>query len=167
VLNYNKLFLLSVFKNIPGALLFYDRSSTNDSRTSKLWNRNLCFCFSFEGRHWEGSRKFANGINQFAVWYWPEPKVFWNKIARFLFLLAKINTSSTQVFWVKNDCNVRQLVCVWQFVPLVNNNKTKSRSGLTDGHMKSVMTVVSSNNIPGIKILSPSKRCQVSSQSTR
>jgi hypothetical protein len=24
-------------------------------------------CFSFEGRHSEGSTKFANGINQFAV----------------------------------------------------------------------------------------------------
>jgi hypothetical protein len=32
------------------------------------------------------------------------------KFARFLFLLAKINISSTQVFWVKNDCNVRQHV---------------------------------------------------------
>jgi hypothetical protein len=28
---------------------------------------------------------------------------------------------------------------------LVNNNKTKSRSRLTDGHMKPVMTVVSNN----------------------
>jgi hypothetical protein len=32
-----------------------------------------------------------------------------------------------------------------QFFSLVNNNKTKSRSRLTDGHMKSVMTMVSNN----------------------
>jgi 17beta-estradiol 17-dehydrogenase/3beta-hydroxysteroid 3-dehydrogenase/mitotic-spindle organizing protein 1 len=54
-----------------------------------------------------------------------------------------------------------------QFFSLVDNNKTKSRSRLTDGHMKSVMTVVSSNISPRIKILSQSKRYQVSNQSTR
>jgi 17beta-estradiol 17-dehydrogenase/3beta-hydroxysteroid 3-dehydrogenase/mitotic-spindle organizing protein 1 len=48
-----------------------------------------------------------------------------------------------------------------QFFSLVNNIKTKSRSGLTDGHMKSVMTVVSSNISPRIKILSQTKRCRL------
>jgi hypothetical protein len=32
-----------------------------------------------------------------------------------------------------------------QMFSLVNNNKTKSRSRLTDGHMKSLMTMVSNN----------------------
>jgi hypothetical protein len=32
-----------------------------------------------------------------------------------------------------------------QMFSLVNNNKTKSRSRLTDGRMKSVMTMVSNN----------------------
>jgi 17beta-estradiol 17-dehydrogenase/3beta-hydroxysteroid 3-dehydrogenase/mitotic-spindle organizing protein 1 len=54
-----------------------------------------------------------------------------------------------------------------QCFSLVNNNKTKSRSRLTDGHMKSVMTVVSSNISPRIKILSQSKRYQVFSKSSR
>jgi hypothetical protein len=44
-----------------------------------------------------------------------------------------------------------------QFLSLVSNNKTKSRSRLTDGHNKSVMTVISSNILPRIKILSQSK----------
>jgi 17beta-estradiol 17-dehydrogenase/3beta-hydroxysteroid 3-dehydrogenase/mitotic-spindle organizing protein 1 len=38
-----------------------------------------------------------------------------------------------------------------QFFSLVNNNKTKSRSRLTDGHMKSVMMVVSNIISPRIK----------------
>jgi 17beta-estradiol 17-dehydrogenase/3beta-hydroxysteroid 3-dehydrogenase/mitotic-spindle organizing protein 1 len=53
-----------------------------------------------------------------------------------------------------------------QFFSLVNNNKTKSWSRLTDGYMKSVMTVVSSNISPRRKVLSQPKRCQISSQST-
>jgi hypothetical protein len=39
-------------------------------------------------------------------------KFFETKLQDFLFLLAKRNISSTQVFWIKNDCNVRQHVCV-------------------------------------------------------
>jgi len=46
-------------------------------------------------------------------------------------------------------------------------NNEGSRQLLTDGHMKSLMTVVSSNLSPRLKMLSQSKRCQVSIQSTR
>jgi hypothetical protein len=35
----------------------------------KIMEPEFVVCFSFEGRHWEGSRKFANGINQFELWY--------------------------------------------------------------------------------------------------
>jgi hypothetical protein len=37
---------------------------------------------------------------------------YFKQIARSLFLLAKRKNSFTQVFWVKNDGNARQHVCV-------------------------------------------------------
>jgi hypothetical protein len=51
-----------------------------------------------------------------------------------------------------------------QYFSLGNNNKTKSRPRLAEGHFKSIMTVVCSNISPRVEILSRSKRSQVSGQ---
>jgi hypothetical protein len=41
-----EILFLGVIKNIPGEFFCYERGSTNNSRTSELWNRNLC-CLLF------------------------------------------------------------------------------------------------------------------------
>jgi hypothetical protein len=69
------------------------------------------------------------------------------KIARLLFLLNKRKVSCAQIFWVKNDCNVQQHLFMRTIFSLMNNNKMKSKSCLTDENLKSTMTVVSSNLI--------------------
>lgn len=70
-----------------------------------------------------------------------------------------------KVFLVKNDGDIQQHLYVWTVFSLVNSNKMKSQSQLTDILVKSVMTVVSSNSSPRIKILSWSIWCQGCNQS--
>jgi hypothetical protein len=61
-----------------------------------------------------------------------------NRIAAFLYLFVIRRASFTQVSWAENDCNDgQQLYC------LVDNNKTKRPSGLSDGRLESVMMVAS------------------------
>jgi hypothetical protein len=81
------------------------------------------------------------------------------KFSETKFLFTKINISSAQVFWLRMIAMFGSTY-VWTIFSLVNNIKTKSRSRLTDGHMKSVMTVVSNNISPRINILSQPKLCQ-------
>jgi 17beta-estradiol 17-dehydrogenase/3beta-hydroxysteroid 3-dehydrogenase/mitotic-spindle organizing protein 1 len=88
------------------------------------------------------------------------------KLQDFYFYLPKYIFPLLRYFGLRMIAIFGSTYVCEQFFPLVNNNKTKSRSRLTNGHMKSVMTMVSNNISPRIKILSQSKRCQVSNQST-
>jgi 17beta-estradiol 17-dehydrogenase/3beta-hydroxysteroid 3-dehydrogenase/mitotic-spindle organizing protein 1 len=89
------------------------------------------------------------------------------KLQDFYSYLPKENFPLLRSFGLRMTAMFGSTYVCEQFFSLVNNNKTKSRSRMTDGHMKSVMMVVSNIISPRIKILSQSKRCQVSNQSTR
>jgi hypothetical protein len=58
-------------------------------------------------------------------------------------------------------------LCVWTNVSLVDNNRMKSCSRLTDWYLISIMRVVSSNISPRTEILPRSKRYQVSRESSQ
>jgi 17beta-estradiol 17-dehydrogenase/3beta-hydroxysteroid 3-dehydrogenase/mitotic-spindle organizing protein 1 len=73
-------------------------------------------------------------------------KVFWNKIARFYSYLPKEKFPLLRSFGLKMIAMFGSTYVCEQFFSIVKNNKRKSRSRLTDGHMKSVMTMVSSKN---------------------
>jgi 17beta-estradiol 17-dehydrogenase/3beta-hydroxysteroid 3-dehydrogenase/mitotic-spindle organizing protein 1 len=93
-------------------------------------------------------------------------KFFETKLQHFYSYLPKEKFPLLKSFGLRMTAMFGSTYVCEQFFSLVNNNKTKSRSLLTDRYMKSVMTVVSSNISPRRKVLSHSKQCQVSSQST-
>jgi hypothetical protein len=77
------------------------------------------------------------------------------KIARLLFLLAKRKASCAKTLCVKNYCDISHHLCVCiVFLPLRTINKMTNRPRMTDGHFKSIKTVVSSNVSPIIEVVS-------------
>jgi hypothetical protein len=78
----------------------------------------------------------------------------------------KQKVSCVEILWITNDFSVRQNLSMCTFFPLLNNNKMESLSLLTNRHLKSTTTVVSSSIAPKTEILFWFKWCQVSNQST-
>jgi len=87
-----------------------------------------------------------------------QPQIFWNRIARFLFLDARRKVPCAQIVLFKNDCAVRQRLCVCTVISLYR---------WRDGHLKFMKVVVSRNVSSRTVILSQSKWSPVSSQTTQ
>jgi hypothetical protein len=82
------LFIPSVFRNIP-SLFFALQRVRQTIPGFQNYAVTYVVCFTFEGRYWEGSRKFANNINLKCDTYLKQ-KFCKNKFSRlFYFLLLK------------------------------------------------------------------------------
>lgn len=90
------------------------KSWTNDSRTSKLWNKNLCLLYLWM-RVWRRIQKEWKSNSLISSVILIVLENVWKKLARLWSPLTQRKDFCTQILWVKNECDVLQ----WLYVGIV------------------------------------------------
>jgi len=99
----------------------------------------------FKSRQWECSRKSTTRLICKAIMILCRSVLKQN--CKTFISTCQRSVSCAQIICIKNDSFIQQHLCAWTtfFLSLLNDSKTKSRSRLTDGHFKSIIT-----RFPGI-----------------
>jgi len=108
------LFVLTVFMNMPSRFSCFVKSLTNDSRTSKLWNKNLCLLYLWM-RVWRRIQKEWKSNSLISSVILIVLENVWKKLARLWSPLTQRKDFCTQILWVKNECDILQ----WLYVGIV------------------------------------------------
>jgi len=108
-------------------------------------SRRFVVCLIFKSRQWERSRKSTNGLICKAIMILPRSVLKQN--CKAFISTCQWRVSCAQITCVKNESFIQQHLCAWTTfsLSLLNDSKTKSRSHLTVGRFKSIMT-----RFPGI-----------------
>ena len=124
------LFILSVFMNIPSLFFCHVKSLTNNSRTSKLWNKNFCCLLYLWMQIWRRIQKDCKSNSLICSVIVILPENVWKKLARPWSPLTQTKDFCAQILWVKNDCDIFPWLYVGIFF-LMKGNKIH----LTDGNL--------------------------------